>query len=57
MNDDNSDIIDNDIIPDMNRSSSFTDRRKNDLNSLGDNLDAGTMAKAIKTILSRDQKG
>ena len=27
------------------------------LNILGNNIDAGTMAKAIKTILTRDDKG
>ena len=39
-------------------SSTFAGKKQNEaLNSLGDNVNAETMAKAIKTVITRDEKG
>ena len=59
------DSINGNSLPELDENVSFisgssdsTDTRENDaLNKLGVNADPGTMAKAIKTILKKDQKG
>ncbi len=57
------DSISNGALPELDENISFvsgssesTDKRDNDaVNKLGGNIDPGTMAKAIKTILKKDQ--
>ena len=50
--------IDNKSLNFGNRGTELFNGKHNDaLDTFGNNIDAGTMAKAIKTILTRDQKG
>ena len=55
MNDD--DFSGDELLPGMNNETAQTEGKNEAFNYFGDNIDAGTMANAIKTILKKDQKG
>ncbi|MDX9800193.1 MAG: hypothetical protein RBT69_02515 [Spirochaetia bacterium] len=58
MNDSSMPEIDsNPLVLDNEESKSNRNKNNDTLNILGNNIDAGTMAKAVKSILTRDDKG